>query len=349
MSHTQLLRTFEFNQLQQLSLADDLVTWLVDGLSPYRALQVMRVAAAEQSDKRYLKVLDDILSGLQQGHSLALSMQRWFHPDILLIFQNGQSPLDIEQLLRDYAGHQVMRRNLLTTGFKQLMYPLTLLIVSVIGVWLTGQVMLPRFAALLPNDAWPAASRWLSLVSAVLIPALMTLVCAFIVLSGVVFHRAGHASRYELRYLDRFGFFAIYRLYTGVTVLMHLHMLLRQRMNLTRAATLLAEQARGLAKNHYKRMLEQLDFGETSMPRILDTGLLDSASILRLQMSQGEGYARGKSLGELASLLAKRATNMIRHRLRGLMILCYGVTGFSVVLITAGLGQMVMTLVEQWQ
>jgi len=146
---------------QQLNFTRELATMLRAGLALDKALQVLLRMSREPAMQ---KVVQDLLDGVKsgKGFSQALAVHRQSFGDFYInIVRAGEASGQLAAILARLAEHMERARQLRDSVVSALIYPLILLTVAVLSVFIMLAFVVPQFEALFEDmgEGLPMATR----------------------------------------------------------------------------------------------------------------------------------------------------------------------------------------------
>lgn len=347
-NYSRVNRARSMNKQAQVQFLLDLLSWLKNGCSTLQALQMMRACATEVKDKPVLATVNYIAEQLAKGRNLGACLERHFSADLVMVMKSSHDPHVLLKTLSEVQALTAARIQIRTQAVSRLLYPLVLLLVCVLAVWITGAVILPRLTQMLGEAQLPLWSRQLALL-AKLMPWLVLALLAFVLglfslrylLQGVV---KGRVSAL----LKKLKVSQVYRLFILVDICYQLGLLLGQRCNMGEAVFILKQSAKGLAEKHYQFMQSRLAAGYVSLAEVMHSELVDSITLMRLQMSHGTALERGVQLHEIAQSMQQRALRLLHRNIGWTVLGCYSTALLLIASVVLGLGQVIMLMVGQW-
>jgi len=343
----------------QVTLVVDFLNWLDQGCTPRQTIQLMHSMALELRDKDLSRALENVQSRLSEGKTLADALQPWVSEELYLMLASGAPIPTILSSIERYQQMLIQQQALRQTLVSKMSYPLVLCIVALLSLFGVGHFVMPRLSSLLNSGSnntaqWPWWSSLLLDLTALFPYVLMVLVAGLLVFAVAVNKVLPNQQRNGI-----FGIFAVglrnsgvYQIYRGwyaVSVLNRLRLLLSRGFSLGHVAERLQRNSSGLAQFHFMFMRSKMAQGETDLCDIMNSGLLDQTSVLRLRMSVGRGVSRAEQLEMIAQGIEKRTSRIIKSRLQRLVVGTYSFAFLILSVVVLGIGQMIFRIVSQWQ
>src|SRR5690554_1637333 len=343
----------------QVTLVVDFLNWLDQGCTPRQTIQLMHSMALELRDKDLSRALENVQSRLSEGKTLADALQPWVSEELYLMLASGAPIPTILSSIERYQQMLIQQQALRQTLVSKMSYPLVLCIVALLSLFGVGHFVMPRLSSLLNSGSnntaqWPWWSSLLLDLTALFPYVLMVLVAGLLVFAVAVNKVLPNQQRNGI-----FGIFAVglrnsgvYQIYRGwyaVSVLNRLRLLLSRGFSLGHVAERLQRNSSGLAQFHFMFMRSKMAQGETDLCDIMNSGLLDQTSVLRLRMSVGRGVSRAEQLEMIAQGIEKRTGRIIKSRLQRLVVGTYSFAFLILSVVVLGIGQMIFKIVSQWQ
>lgn len=332
----------------QMQFLLDLLGWLKNGCSTFQALQMMRVCAEEVGDRDVLLTVTHVEEQLAKGRSLASSLEQNFVPDLVMVMKSSHNPRELQSTISELKVLHDERQMILRKAFSRLLYPCVLLLVSLLALWITGAVILPRLVQMLTAAELPFWSRQLALMASLLPWLIFISMVTLLSLYSIRFLLPWLREGVLVRLVERLSVTQVYRLFVLVDICYQLGLLLGQRCNMGEAVFFLKQSAKGLAEKHYKFMEERLAAGYVSLAEIMSSDLLDRITLMRLQMSNGTTEERSVQLHNIAQSIQERAVRLMYKRIRWLMASCYTLSLLLITFVVLAVGQVIVLMVGQW-
>lgn len=332
----------------QLQFLLDLLSWLKNGCSTVQALQMMRACAEEVNDKQVLATVNYIAAQLAKGRSLASCLERHFSADLVMVMKSNHDPIVLLKTLNEVQALTAARLQIRSQALSRLLYPLVLLLVCVLAVWITGAVILPRLTQMLGEAELPPWSRQLALFAKLMPWLVVALLALVLTLFSLRYLLQGVVKGQVSALLKKIKVSQVYRLFILVDICYQLGLLLGQRCNMGEAVFILKQSAKGLAAQHYRFMQGRLAAGYVSLAEVMHSDLVDSITFMRLQMSQGSTQERAEQLHDIAQSLQQRALRLLHRNIGWTVFGCYSSALLLIAAVVLGLGQVMILMVGQW-
>lgn len=338
----------QFSGSRQLALLLDIGQWLARGHNLKTICRLLGQSARELGLRPEARILALLEHQARAGRPLAEGMNGWFRADLIVLVRVGERAGCLTLLLQQFASFLVQREALVRRALHSLWYPCTLVLVSLLATWLLGQQVLPRFSDVSEQAAWPQSSQLLLKLSAWLEhygPLLLTLGVG-VALSILVLVR--QAPGWALAWLDQTSWLSVYRWYCGVVLLQQTGLLLQAGLSLRQSLELQQRAATPYLRQHVARALAALARGQCELSRVFHTGLFSPALLFRLQLQGQSTGESGSVLLEFGRELQQLAERRLEQQRKLLIVSCFGTTTLLVVLMVAGLGQLLAQLAATW-
>lgn len=335
------------NKQAQVQFLLDLLGWLTNGCSTSQALQMMAVCAEEVNDRAVISTVAYVSSQLAKGRNLGSCLERDFVPDLVMVMKSSHAPKVLLNTITDIKKLYDERRSIRQKAISRFVYPVVLLLTSLLALWLSGVVILPRLTDMLTVIELPFWTRQLSLLANSL-PWLVAV--SLLVLLGFYGTRyiAAAAEGIVSRLINKMKINQVYRLFILVDICYQLGLLLSQRCNMGETVSLLKQSSKGLAEKHYQFMQERLAAGYVSLAEVMNSELVDRITLMRLQMSHGATTERSVQLHAIAASVQQRAVRLMHHKIRWGVACCYSISLLVIAIVVMGVGQVIMLMVGQW-
>ncbi|RTE86877.1 MULTISPECIES: type II secretion system F family protein [Gammaproteobacteria] len=333
---------------EQLQLALDLMNWMRQGVNVWQGLNMVLVSSRELGDAKLETASRFLLAELSEGKSLGQAFHGWANPELVVILDSGVKADNLIGAIQELERNVQLKRKLLQAIVRQLIYPISLFATSLVALWFVGTQILPRLldgygqAEMLPVAV--AVSEMANLIQLLFVPCILLLVSLII---WVLSNRKVYTSTFH-RLVSTTVFYQVYRLFCAVSVLNQLSLMAKYSRSLARSCVILKNHAQGLVKHHYQVMLEHYANGYTELSDVMNSGLLESSSLMRLRMSSGRQSERSQQIYELAINLSRKAESITRRRLKVVVWSLYSISFLLVVATVVATAQTVFYMLEQW-
>ncbi len=332
----------------QVQFLLDLLGWLNNGCSTSQALQMMAVCAAEVNDQAVVKTVAYVSTQLAKGRSLGSSLERDFVPDLVMVMKSSHAPKALLSTITDIKKLYDERRLIQQKAISRFVYPVVLLLTSVLALWLSGAVILPRLAEMLTVTELPFWTRQLAFLAHAFPWVAATLLLGLLGLYSTRFMPTLAVEGTANRFIKKLNLNQVYRLFILVDICYQLGLLLGQRCNMGETVSLLKQSSKGLAEKHYQFMQGRLAAGYVSLAEVMNSELIDRITLMRLQMSHGTTAERSLQLHDIAESVQQRAVRLMHHKIRWGVACCYSISFMIIALVVMGVGQVIVLMVAQW-
>lgn len=333
---------------EQFQLALDLIHWMQQGVGVWQSLQLVHASAYELGDRRLERVSRFLLNELSAGKSLGQAFQGWGSPELVVILDSGVDARLMTQAIQKLESHTQLTNALLRSVFSQLAYPAALFATSLVALWFIGGQIIPRIAGNEGMDSLSTFAQWTLMGSRFMQYALVPMLLISLTIGGTLYLSSRAYSLPGNTFVHKSIFYQVYRLFCSVKVLNQLSLMAQYSQSLARSCITLRNYARGLTKTHYQKMLDNYASGLTELADIMDTGLLEPSSIMRLRMSSGQQKQRSSQINNLSSSISRRAESIIRQRLKVVVTLLLITSSMVVAVTITGTAQTIFTMLEHW-
>jgi type II secretory pathway component PulF len=331
---------------QQLALLEDIALALGDGLSVAQACQELKQHAQQQKMQREHQAILDLERAVFRGQPMATAMRQWFAQDLCMLVSVGERSGLLEQLVVAQRQFEQQRRQAIQSFWRPLIYPLIMLLVTMLACFAVGTKVLPKLAAGLPELSWPLLSQHLMSVAGG--PWLW--LCGVFMLVIVLWFWGPYPLvdfRFRVwRWLAAHKAFMIRRYFDGVLLLQTLTVLLRAGVRLDRALQAMQEFGAGALAPLLPEIRYKLARGERLLASILDCGLLSPRMLFRLSNGSRNATEHG-TLQRVAQYAAADATAALQRLRVTMQISCYGLILWLLLITVGGMGAMLMAVTQQ--
>ncbi|WP_417688243.1 type II secretion system F family protein [Pseudidiomarina sp.] len=331
---------------QQLALLEDIALALGDGLSVAQACRELHQHAVQQGMVREQQVVADLQTAVYRGQPMATAMRSWFAQDLCMLVSVGERSGLLDQLIAAQRQFEQQRSAALQAFWRPLIYPLIMLLVSMLACYAVGSQVLPKLAAGLPEISWPMFSQHLMSIAQG-----PWLVAIGLILSLGVLWFWGPYPLINLRFaawrwLAARGAFVIRRYFDGVLLLQTLTVLLRAGVRLDKALQAMQEFGSGSLTPIIPPIRQKLAHGERLLASILDCGLLSPRMLFRLSNGSRNATEHG-TLQRVANYAAADAVAALQRLRVTMQLCCYGLILWLLLITVGGMGAMLMAVTQQ--
>mgnify|MGYP001162301964 CR=1 FL=1 len=320
---------------RQWQWVEDYCVWLEDGSGPREAAEAMRTQAAYFKLDAEQKLAERLQIGLRRGQTIARALRGELKQDLLELFLIGQQYNCLTDLLNDYRDVTVELQHLRWLFYKQLLYPVSILLTVLLAYAYAASSYLPKLLSYTESKtsdwtvAWVlsvgnniASGWWWWLVS---------------IATGLFCWRwtaQNWTGAYRTR-LERYGIFAQYRALNALWLTRLVAVLMHHRVALDTIFAVLKRVASPYARWHLTQMQRRLAQGRVSLAIVLDTGLLLPRQLFRISHRQQFSGQR-EALIKVAQRSYIDIQRSIAYQQRLWLVLCYLViTGLLLLLLSA--------------
>lgn len=213
----------QFSDSVRLRLYRKIAKMLSNGLPLLKILEELRDRASEQGKKPnepLAIVLDDCRHMVQNGRLLSDALEHWIPKTEQMILMAGEQSGRLEITLVTVVGVVQAEKKIKNVIVGGLIYPLAVLSLILVYVYLFGTRVIPQFARMVDPTTWHGVARSLYLMSVFVQHWMLYLIAGLIaVVIGVL--ASMPLWRGNLRVMfDRFAPYSIYRLVVGSGFLM---------------------------------------------------------------------------------------------------------------------------------
>lgn len=332
----------------QIQFLLDLLSWLSNGCSTSQALQMMAVCANEVNDKAVVETVTYVSSQLAKGRNLGSCLERDFIPELVVVMKSSHAPKELLTTITDIQKLYDERRLIRQKAISRFVYPVVLLMTSLMALWLSGAVILPRLTEMLTVSGLPFWTRQLAFSSSALPWVAMLLLLVLLGLYSTRYLSILTEKSVGSRLIKKLKLNQVYRLFILVDICYQLGLLLGQRGNMGESVSLLKQSSKGLAEKHYQFMQNRLAAGYISLAEVMNSELIDRITLMRLQMTHGTTAERSSQLHDIAESVQQRAVRLMHHKIRWGVGCCYSISLLVIALVVMGVGQVIMLMVAQW-
>jgi type II secretory pathway component PulF len=313
---------WRFSNKKQLAFLEDFYLLINDGIPANRAIEMM----GEVSIGLNKDVATSLSRKIGEGQPLAEGMSEWFSPNVIEIIRVGEAGGALAQTVKS-AIDMLSRQGVAAGAMVGAMaYPLVVIVMACgLIIYLNGSVF-EQFKLMKPVEQWPSAGQtlvWLGVV----IKYWWWAVIVGIILTGIIIKQVMAKYTGEFRaVLDRYPPFTLYRKLVAARVLETLGLLVANGVVFKAAIGVMQAQASPYMLMHLSRMEHLLSMGKTNIADVLDTGLIDDASLMRLRvMAEVKGFEHGLiRMGVRGAEDATHAMKTIAKVIGGLLLMIGG-------------------------
>ena len=145
-------RTFGFNQKRQIEFIQDFATWLNDDCSPAQACR--SIIDAGKDDPRLkleVKAAESIYKALKQGLSISEGLADWFEPEVVTLFDAGQSAGSkaLTKVVNEYLKQEAEEKRAKSEFWKPVKQPFLYQFIVLGFMMVMGMFVLPQFSGCL--------------------------------------------------------------------------------------------------------------------------------------------------------------------------------------------------------
>ncbi|RUO61939.1 type II secretion system F family protein [Pseudidiomarina insulisalsae] len=336
----------QLTRAQQLALLEDIALAISDGLSAAQACQELLLHARQQGMQREQQAIAEMQSALFRGIPMASAMGKWFAQDLCMLVSVGERSGLLDQLIAAQRQFELQRSAAISGFWRPLIYPVLMLLITMLACFAVGQQVMPKLADGLPQISWPALSQHLMELSA----GPWLLIIALLLLLTVLISWGPYPLidfRFALwRRCARYRAFVIRRYFDGVLLLQTLTVLLRAGVRLDRALQAMQEFGNGALAPLLPKLRQRLVQGERALEKILDCGLLSPRMLFRLSNGSRNATEHG-TLQRVASYAAADATAALQRLRVAIQISCYALILWLLLVTVGGMGAMLMAVTQQ--
>jgi len=320
---------------RQWQWVEDYCVWLEDGSGPREAAEAMCTQAAYFKLFPEQKLAERLQIGLRRGQTIANALQGELKRDLLELFLIGQQYNCLTDLLNDYRDVTVELQRLRWAFYKQLMYPVSILLTVLLAYAYAATSYLPKllsYAA--PKDNDPVTDGVITFGRLVADGWWWMIMC----LAG-----AGICWRWLARnwvgihrtQLERYGVFSQFRALNALWLTRLVALLMHHHVALDTIFAVLIRVASPYARWHLQRMQQRLAQGRVSLAMVLDTGLLLPRQLFRISHRQQFSGQR-EALIKVAQRSYVDIQRSVAYQQRLWIALCYLlITGLLLFLLSA--------------
>jgi type II secretory pathway component PulF len=213
----------QMTERARLSLYRKIAKMLSNGLPLLKILEELRDRAScggRKPDDAMAVVLDDCRRLVQNGRMLSEALDHWIPQTEQMIIMAGEQSGRLETTLSSVIDVVVSRRKIRNVIVGGMVYPIAVLALTLVYIYLFGTSVIPQFARIVDPQTWKGAARSLYLLS-VFVREWMPIIIVAIVAAAIAIVASMPRWRGNLRaHADRFPPYSIYRLMAGSSFLM---------------------------------------------------------------------------------------------------------------------------------
>ena len=213
----------QFTDTARLRLYRKMATMLANGLPLLRVLEELRHRESHQGKRPrepMAVILDDCRRGVQNGRLFSEALEGWVPRAEQMILMAGEQSGKLEQTLLAVVTVVQARKKIHAVIVGGMAYPLAILALVLVYVYLFGTKVIPQFAMMMDPSTWKGAARSLYLMS-VWVQNWMGYTLAALAVLLVLLFVSLPRWRGTLRvWADNIPPYSIYRLMVGSSFLM---------------------------------------------------------------------------------------------------------------------------------
>lgn len=213
----------QFTDTARLRLYRKMSTMLANGLPLLRVLEELRYRESREGKRPrepLAVILDDCRRGVQNGRLFSETLEGWVPRSEQMILMAGEQSGQLEQTLLAVVTVVQARKKIQAVIVGGMAYPLAILGLVLVYVYLFGTKVIPQFAMMMDPATWKGAARSLYLMS-IWVQNWMGYTLAALVLLLVLLFVSMPRWRGTLRvWADNLPPYSIYRLMVGSGFLM---------------------------------------------------------------------------------------------------------------------------------
>lgn len=213
----------QFTDTARLRLYRKMSTMLANGLPLLRVLEELRYRESREGKRPrepLAVILDDCRRGVQNGRLFSETLEGWVPRSEQMILMAGEQSGQLEQTLLAVVTVVQARKKIQAVIVGGMAYPLAILGLVLVYVYLFGTKVIPQFAMMMDPATWKGAARSLYLMS-IWVQNWMGYTLAALVLLLVLLFVSMPRWRGTLRvWADNLPPYSIYRLMVGGGFLM---------------------------------------------------------------------------------------------------------------------------------
>lgn len=284
------LKRSMFTKKKQLAFLEDLYVLINDGIPANRAIEMMSQVTTGVTKEVALSLSEKI----SQGQPLAEGMKEWFVMNVVEIIRVGEAGGALAQTIKS-AINMLSQQGIAMGAFVgAISYPLVVVgMACVMIIYLKANVF-TQFEMVKKKELWPEPglqlmaladfiSGWWWLTIIVIVGTLIALRIAF----------SNYTGEFR-KELDRFPPFSLYRRLVSARLLETLGLLVSNGVVFKSAIKVMQQQANPYMLHHLQQMEMLLARGKSNIGDVLDTGLIDKQSLMRLRvMAEVKGFEHG--------------------------------------------------------
>ncbi len=294
------IKQWSYSAKEQQSFLEDTYTLIEDGVPANRAIE----AVSNISKGRNSEVASIIMGKIAEGKAIAEGMVGWFPTHILELIRAGESGGTLGQTMRSAAESLGKKNESVGAILNAMTYPAVVIILGlVVLVYINGSVF-NQFKMIKPVSQWPQIGKNMVILAdfltgwwwiALLIIGLMTYG-----LRKVLREYVGEFRQY----IDVVPLLILYKQTTAARFMETMGLLISNGVVFKEALRLLHHKASPYLAHHLLLMEQKLGTGKSNIAEVLDTGMLNTADIVRLQVT-----AASKGFEDALVRLGKRASD----------------------------------------
>lgn len=287
---TLAIKHWQFGNKAQLAFLEDLYLLINDGIPANRAVEMMGQVTTGLTQE----VAVSLSQKIAEGQPLAEGMREWFAMNVVEIIRVGEAGGALGQTMKSAINTLSQRGVAIGSFVGAISYPIMVITMACLVIIYLNNSVFVQFRAIKPIEQWPSSGKQLIAV-AVLIQEWWWMVILGIFLIIFIFRWLMTNYVGELRpTLDKIPPFSFYSRFAAARLLETLGLLVANGVVFKSAIKVMQYQANPYLHSHLVMMEHLLSMGKTNIADVLDTGLVNSADLMRLRvMAEVKGFEHG--------------------------------------------------------
>ncbi|MEY8800300.1 type II secretion system F family protein [Leisingera sp. XS_AS12] len=308
-----------FSYQQRTGFYDQLIALIETGMNQTDAIQMAWKTASEEGKKpkeTLAIILHDIIQSKKNGSTLGQAMKPWAPQEDVMVLEAIENSTDFAGNLRSYLEMLEKKRKIKSTIILGSLYPIVLISVLFGIMTYFGKEVVPTIAEMHPIEKWYGPAAFLRFINAFamnyITPTVLFLVTT---LSLIVFSFPRWVGGGRI-IADKFPLYSIYRMYTGISFLMSMSMLIQGGMPASQALDRLRPSASPYVAYRILKIRNQLLNGNNFGGALhrAGTGWPDRKMNLSIKI-----YAESQDLSAQLTKLSKRWINQSQENITSAM------------------------------
>jgi type II secretory pathway component PulF len=286
----QKFKHLQFGGKAQLAFLEDMYVLIKDGIPANRSVEMI----AQSTTGLTRDVALTIAQKISEGQQLADGMREWFAVNIVEIIRVGEEGGALGETIKSAINTLSQRSSALGALISAIAYPLVVIIMACVLIVYLNNNVLVQFKQIKPIAEWPSVGQNLVMAGEI-IQTWWWLVIILVVVTILFLRRVMANYIGEFRpLLDKFPPFSLFKRFAAARVMETMGLLVANGVVFRNAIKIMQYQATPYIASHLIMMEHLLATGRGNISDVLETGLIDEKSLLRLRvMAEVKGLEHG--------------------------------------------------------